>query len=198
VFIKVHEALYWLWAGTTVQSSGVLLIRVQRVSEPQSSVAPSARSGNCPLGVRVAVGSGAGVADATNPKGVSVAVAVSVGSGVIVGKVVIVMKGVCVVNRREMVAVTVGATTGLTFVGASAGEGDAVTEPGTGGLAEQADTTSTKAIAIKSRVRAMFIIQPGEQNANSALSLGNYRTTVSVSVTRQNLVVPENKAQRVL
>ena len=74
-------------------------MRLQRVGEPHSSVAPSAVSGASLVDMITWVG-GSGVNDARNPNGVSVNVDVAVGRGVILGNAVIVLDGVIVGFKR--------------------------------------------------------------------------------------------------
>ena len=123
---------------------------LQRKSEPQSLVAPSSGSGVSKIvgvGVTVIVG----VREAKKPMGVSVAVAVDVGCGVILGNGVNVIVGTSVGG----IVVTVGAAVGAAVsacafpVIAKSGVSVAGEEAGAGSVTKQADAASTIAKAIQ-------------------------------------------------
>ena len=94
------------------------------------------------------------------------AVAVGGGSGVILGKAVVVTDGAAVGLNCVTVGAALGTIAGFGWVGCFAAVGDADTEVDAGCATRQADATSTTITAIKSEVRALFMVQPGEQEVN--------------------------------
>ena len=124
-------------------------MRVQRVAEPQSSVAPSCLSGTSVVAVISAVG-GSTVADGKNPMGVSVPVAVADGRGVMLGNAVVVMEGSGLGGGKVTVESAVGNPGLLSLVGLAIGAGATGVERGTGSVTIQADAANTMIKAIKS------------------------------------------------
>ena len=96
------------------------------------------------------------------------AVAVGGGNGVILGKAVVVMDGAAVTLNCVTVGAALGASTGFVSAGCFAAVGDAGADVGTVCATRQADANSIPITAIKSGVRALFMVQPGEREVNKA------------------------------